>query len=120
MDQFEEDILDEKVDKALFVMQFDKVEINEEQVPSFLIEARHILNKYFLLNTVGNKELRELTLKKNKVEKKYVIYATQLVHNLPLNSKTLSFQITRAIKRSLYGRSLCSVRLFQSVNLMFS
>lgn len=55
-------------------MQFDKVEINEKQVPSFLIEARNILNEYFLSNPEDSKELRKLTLKEIKVEKKCVIY----------------------------------------------
>ena len=74
IDQFEEDILDEKLDKALFMMQFDNVEINEEQVLPFLIEARKLLIKCFLSNPEDSKELRKIALKAIKVERNCGIY----------------------------------------------
>lgn len=74
IDQFEEDILDEKLDKALFMMQFDKVEINEEQILTFLIEARKLLIKSFQSNPEDSKELRKLAIKAIKVEKDCGLY----------------------------------------------
>ena len=40
IDDFEDEILDQKLDKALFMMQFDKVELEPEKVILFLNKTR--------------------------------------------------------------------------------
>jgi len=70
VDQFEEDILDKKLDKALFMMQFDGLEINPDHVLPFLIEARKVVIKCILSNPVDIKEMRKLAQKLIKMEKR--------------------------------------------------
>jgi hypothetical protein len=70
IDDFEEEILDNKLDKALFMMQFDNIEINPEQAPLFLIEARKVIIKVILSNPEDIKEMWKLAKKIIKLEKK--------------------------------------------------
>jgi hypothetical protein len=71
---FEEEILDLKLDKALFMMQFDNVEFNPEQAPLFLIEARKVIIKVILSNPEDIKEMWKLAKKIIKLEKEAGIY----------------------------------------------
>lgn len=66
---FEEEILDEKLHKTLFMMQFDNVEFDAEQVALFFIAAREALIKNILSNPENNKELWDLAHKAIKAEK---------------------------------------------------
>jgi hypothetical protein len=69
LEQFEEDILDEKLDKALFMMQFDNVEFTPEKVHLFFLEARKIIIKGIISDPEDNKELWNLARKIIKVKK---------------------------------------------------
>jgi hypothetical protein len=71
---FEEEILDLKLDKALFMMQFDNIEFNPEQAPLFLIEARKVIIKVILSNPEDIKEMWKLAKKIIKLEKEAGIY----------------------------------------------
>lgn len=74
IDQFEEDILDEKLDKALFMMQFDNVEFETDKVILFLIEARKGIIATILSNPKNIKEVMKLALLSIKLEKESGIY----------------------------------------------
>jgi len=74
IDDFEEEILDNKLDKALFMMQFDNVEFNLEQAPLFLIGARKVIIKIILSNPENIKEMWKLAKKIIKLEKESGIY----------------------------------------------
>ncbi len=69
LEQFKEDILDQKLDKALFMMQFDNVEFPPEKVHLFFLEARKIIIKGIISDPENNKELWNLAHKIIKVEK---------------------------------------------------
>jgi hypothetical protein len=74
IDDFEEDILDQKLDKALFMMQFDNVEIDNEKVIPFLIQARKDIIKKFLTNPTNKKALKKAALELIKMEKQAGYY----------------------------------------------
>lgn len=71
---FEEEILDTKLDKALFMMQFDKVEFENEKVILFLNEARISIIKTILSNPENIKEVKKLSKLAIKLEKETGIY----------------------------------------------
>lgn len=74
VDQFEEEILDDKLHKALFMMQFDNVDFDPEKVALFLIAAREGIIKSILSNPENNKELWDLAHKIIKAEKSSGLY----------------------------------------------
>ena len=74
VDGFEEEILDEKLDKALFMMQFDKVEFEAEKVALFLIQSREAVIKIILSNPENIKELMKIAQQIIKIEKESGIY----------------------------------------------
>lgn len=69
IDDFEDEILDQKLDKALFMMQFDKVEFDAEKLESFLIKARIGIIKNILCYPENIKELKKIALLAIKIEK---------------------------------------------------
>lgn len=71
---FEEEILYEKVHKALFMMQFDNVDFAPEKVALFLIAAREGIIKIILSTPENNKELWDLAHKTIKAEKSSGLY----------------------------------------------
>lgn len=74
VDQFEEEILDDKLHKALFMMQFDNVDFDPEKVALFLNIAREGIIKSILSNPEDNKELWDLAQKIIKAEKSSGLY----------------------------------------------
>jgi hypothetical protein len=74
IDQFEEETLDDKLHKALFMMQFDNVDFDPEKVALFLIAAREGIIKSILSNPENNKELWDLANKIIKTEKSSGLY----------------------------------------------
>jgi hypothetical protein len=74
IERFEEEILDKKLDKALFMMQFDNIEFDGDKILPFLIEARKVMINSFLTNPEDRTELRGIALKAIKVEKGFGIY----------------------------------------------
>lgn len=74
IDDFEEEILDKKLDIALLMMQFDKVELETEKVILFLIEARKGIIKTILSNPENIKEVKKLAQLAIKLEKETGIY----------------------------------------------
>ena len=74
VDDFEENILDEKLHKALFMMQFDKVEFETEKVILFLSEARKSIIETILSNPENIKEVKKLARLAIKLEKETGIY----------------------------------------------
>lgn len=71
---FEDEILDKKLDIALLMMQFDKVELETEKVILFLIEARKGIIKTILSNPENIKEVKKLAQLAIKLEKDTGIY----------------------------------------------
>ncbi len=71
---FEEEILDKKLDIALLMMQFDKVELETDKVILFLIEARKGIIKTILSNPENIKEVKKLAKLAIKLEKETGIY----------------------------------------------
>ena len=71
---FEEEILDEKLHKTLFMIQFDNVEFETEKVKLFLIEARKSILETILSNPKNIKEVMKLALLSIKLEKETGIY----------------------------------------------
>jgi len=74
IDDFEEEILDKKLDKELFMMQFDNVEFETDKVILFLIEARKGIIKTILSKPKNIKEVMKLALLSIKLEKEAGIY----------------------------------------------
>lgn len=74
IDQFEEEILDEKLHKTLFMMQFDNVEFDAEQVALFFIALRKAIIKNILSKPENNNELWDLAHKAIKAEKSAGLY----------------------------------------------
>ena len=74
IDDFEEEILDNKLDKALFMMQFDNVEFEAEKVELFLIQSREAVIKIILSNPVNRKEMMKIAQQIIKLEKESGIY----------------------------------------------
>jgi len=69
IDDYEEEILDKKLDKALFMMQFDKVAFDAEKLEFFLIKARKGIIKTILSNPENIKELQKIARLAIKIEK---------------------------------------------------
>ena len=74
IDDFEDEILDQKLDKALFMMQFGKLELEPEKVILFLNEARIAIIKTILSNPENIKEVKKLAQLAIKFEKQTGIY----------------------------------------------
>lgn len=74
IDDFEEEILDEKLDKALFMMQFDNVEFEAEKIALFLIKSRAAVIKIILSNPENIKEMMKIAQQIIKLEKESGIY----------------------------------------------
>jgi translation initiation factor IF-2 len=74
IDDFEEEILDKKLDIALLMMQFDKVELETEKVILFLNEVRIGIIKTILSNPENIKEVKKLARLAIKLEKETGIY----------------------------------------------
>jgi hypothetical protein len=74
IDQFEEEILDKKLHKALFMMQFDNVGSDADQAELFLFTAREGIIKSILSSPVNDKELWDLAHKIIKAEKSSGLY----------------------------------------------
>lgn len=74
VDQFEEDILDDKLNKALFKMQFDNIKLDNGKLELFLIIAREAIIKSILADPYYHKKLWDLAHKMIAVEKKEGIY----------------------------------------------
>ena len=74
IDDFEEEILDNKLDKALFMMQFDNVEFEAEKVELFLIQSREAVIKIILSNPENRKEIMKIAQQIIKLEKESGIY----------------------------------------------
>ena len=74
VDDFEEEILDIKLDKALFMMQFDNVVFESEQVELLLIHSRKAVIKIILSNPENIKEMRKIAKQIIKLEKESGVY----------------------------------------------
>ncbi len=74
IEDFEEEILDNKLDKALFMMQFDNVEFEAEKVELFLIQSREAVIKIILSNPENRKEMMKIAQQIIKLEKESGIY----------------------------------------------
>lgn len=74
IDDFEDEILDQKLDKALFMMQFDNIELDAEKVILFLVEARIGIIKKILSNPDNIKEVKKVAQFAIKLEKDAGIY----------------------------------------------
>jgi hypothetical protein len=74
IDDFEEEILDQKLDKELFMMQFDNVELEPEKVILFLNEARIAIIKTILSNPENIREVTKVAKLAIKFEKQTGIY----------------------------------------------
>jgi hypothetical protein len=69
VDNFEEEILDHKLDKALFSMRFEDLEIDPAKFELYIIEVRENLIKSILSNPNCDKKLWDLAHKIIEVEK---------------------------------------------------
>ncbi|SHH03958.1 hypothetical protein SAMN05443549_11234 [Flavobacterium fluvii] len=74
IDQYEEEILDKKLDKELFIMQFEGVEFELEKIELFLIETREEIIKKMGSNPETYKEMRKLAKLAINTEKSFGIY----------------------------------------------
>ncbi len=74
IDDFEDEILDQKLDKALFMMQFDKIELETEKVILFLNKIRLDIIKAILSNPENIREVKKLAKLAIKFEKQTGIY----------------------------------------------
>lgn len=74
IDDFEEEILDQKLDKALFMMQFDNLELEPEKVILFLNKIRLDIIKAILSNPENIREVKKLAKLAIKFEKQTGIY----------------------------------------------
>lgn len=71
---FEEEILDNKLEKALFMMQFDNRDFETEKVELFLIESRKAIIRIYLSNPDNRIEIIKIVRKLIKLEKELGIY----------------------------------------------
>ena len=71
---FEDEILDQKLDKALFMMQFDNLELEPEKVILFLNKIRIDIIKAILSNPENIREVKKLAKLAIKLEKETGIY----------------------------------------------
>jgi hypothetical protein len=74
LDDFQEEILNNKLDKALFMMQFDNVEFESEQVELFLFQSREAVIKIILSNPENRKEMMKIAQQIIKLEKESGVY----------------------------------------------
>jgi hypothetical protein len=75
IDDYEEEILDKKLDEALFMMQFDKVAVDAEKLELFLDEARKGIIKTILSKPENIKELQKIARLAIKIEKDTGFYS---------------------------------------------
>jgi hypothetical protein len=74
IDQYEDEILDRKLDKELFIMQFEGVEFEVEKIEYFLTETRKVIIQEMGSNSENYKELRKLAKLAINAEKSIGIY----------------------------------------------
>lgn len=74
IDDFEDEILDQKLDKALFMMQFGKLELEVEQAIWFLNKIRIDIIKAILSNPENIREVKKVAKLAIKFEKQTGIY----------------------------------------------
>ncbi len=74
IDDFEDEILDQKLDKALFMMQFDKIELDPEKVILFLNKIRIDIINAILSNPENIREVKKVARLAIKFEKQTGIY----------------------------------------------
>jgi hypothetical protein len=74
IDAFEDVLLDEKLAKALFRIELEKIEFDPEKASEFLALIREPIIKSIISNTEDNKEMREIAQKAIESEKKLGIY----------------------------------------------
>lgn len=74
IEDFEDVLLDEKLAKALFRIELEKMEFDPEKASEFLALIREPIIKSIISNTEDNKEMREIAEKAIESEKKLGIY----------------------------------------------
>lgn len=74
IDDFEEEILDNKLDKELFIMQFENTEFDLDKIESFLIKTREDIIEKMGSNPENYKELRKLAKLAINTEKSFGVY----------------------------------------------
>jgi hypothetical protein len=74
IDEFEEEILDNKLDKELFIMQFENTEFDLDKIKSFLIKTREDIIEKMGSNPENYKELRKLAKLAINTEKSFGVY----------------------------------------------
>jgi hypothetical protein len=74
IDDFEDEILDQKLDKALFMMQFGELELELEQAIWFLNKIRIDIIKAILSNPENIREVKKVAKLAIKFEKQTGIY----------------------------------------------
>ena len=74
IDEFEEEILDNKLDKALFMMQFENTEFDLDKIELFLIKTREDIIEKMASNPENDKELRKLAKLAINTEKSFGVY----------------------------------------------
>ena len=74
IDDFEDEILDQKLDKALFMMQFGQLELEPEKVIWFLNKIRIDIINAILSNPKNIREVKKVARLAIKFEKQTGIY----------------------------------------------
>lgn len=74
IDEFEEEILDYKLDKELFLMQFENTEFDLDKIELFLIKTREDIIEKMASNPDNYNELRKLAKLAINTEKSFGIY----------------------------------------------
>ena len=74
IDQYEDEILDKKLGKELFLMQFEGVEFEVENIELFLTETRKVIIKEMGSDSENYKELRKLAKLAINAEKSFGMY----------------------------------------------
>ena len=74
IDEFEEEILDYKLDKELFLMQFENTEFDLNKIELFLIKTREDIIEKMASNPDNYNELRKLAKLAINTEKSFGLY----------------------------------------------
>lgn len=74
IDEFEEEILDNKLNKELFLMQFENTEFDLDKIALFLIKTREDILVKMASNPDNYNELRKLAKLAINTEKSFGIY----------------------------------------------
>ena len=74
IDQYEDEILDKKLGKELFIMQFEGVEFEVEKIELFLIKIREDIFEKMGSNPENYKEIRKLAQLAIDTEKSFGLY----------------------------------------------